>query len=103
MFGLGPAELIIIAVLLIFIFGAKKIPDIGKGLGGALRELKKAKKELSSITMEKDEGEPDEKKTDDKPGLIEEKIKRKVIDHVPVVKKAVDINEKVKKVKEVLK
>lgn len=103
MFGLGPGELIIIAVLLLFIFGAKRIPEIGKGLGGVLREFKKARKELSSINLEKDEGETGEKKKDDKPGLIEEKIKRKVIDHVPVVKKAVDINEKVKKVKEVLK
>ncbi|HKI47816.1 MAG TPA: twin-arginine translocase TatA/TatE family subunit, partial [Desulfobacteria bacterium] len=36
MFGLGPTELIIIAIIVILIFGAKRIPDIGKGLGGAI-------------------------------------------------------------------
>ena len=46
MFGLGPTELIIIAIIVILIFGAKRIPDIGKGLGGAIREFKNVKKEL---------------------------------------------------------
>ena len=38
MFGLGPTELIIIAVIVLLIFGAKRIPEIGKGLGGAIKE-----------------------------------------------------------------
>ncbi|MBW2203787.1 MAG: twin-arginine translocase TatA/TatE family subunit [Deltaproteobacteria bacterium] len=37
MFGLGPTELIIIAIIVLLIFGAKRLPDIGKGLGGAIK------------------------------------------------------------------
>ena len=33
MFGLGPWELIVIGLLLFVVFGAKRIPEIGKGLG----------------------------------------------------------------------
>jgi len=36
MFGLGPTELIIIAVIILILFGAKRLPEIGKGLGGAI-------------------------------------------------------------------
>ena len=39
MFGLGPTELIIIAVIVLLIFGAKRLPEIGKGLGGALKRI----------------------------------------------------------------
>lgn len=48
MFGLGATELIIIAVILFFLFGAKRLPEIGKGLGGAIREFRKVKGELNS-------------------------------------------------------
>ncbi|MBW1942437.1 MAG: twin-arginine translocase TatA/TatE family subunit [Deltaproteobacteria bacterium] len=34
MFGLGTTELIVIGVIVFLIFGAKRIPEIGKGLGG---------------------------------------------------------------------
>ena len=47
MFGLGSTELIIIGVIVFFIFGAKRLPDIGKGLGGAIREFRKVKKDIS--------------------------------------------------------
>ncbi len=47
MFGLGTPELIVIGVIVLLLFGAKRIPDIGKGLGGAIREFKGARKEVS--------------------------------------------------------
>lgn len=40
MFGLGSQELIIILIIALFIFGAKKLPEIGKGLGKSIREFK---------------------------------------------------------------
>ncbi len=103
MFGLGPTELIVIAVILIFIFGARRIPEIGKGIGGAIREFRNIKKELRSTDEEGDEDEPVKKNKEKKPGLIEEKIKKKVIDNVPVIKKAVQINDKVKKIQDIIK
>jgi sec-independent protein translocase protein TatA len=42
MFGLGTPEILIIAVVLVLLFGAKKIPDLMKGLGSGVREFKKA-------------------------------------------------------------
>jgi sec-independent protein translocase protein TatA len=42
MFGLGTPEILIIAVVLVLLFGAKKIPDLMKGLGSGVKEFKKA-------------------------------------------------------------
>lgn len=42
MFGLGTPELVIIALGLVLLFGAKKIPDLMKGLGSGIKEFKKA-------------------------------------------------------------
>ena len=39
---LGTTELIIIAVLLLILFGGRKLPELGKGLGESIKELKKA-------------------------------------------------------------
>ena len=40
MFGLGPRELIILAVILVLLFGAKKIPELARGIGEAMRHIK---------------------------------------------------------------
>ncbi len=53
MFGLGTQELIIVAVMVIFVFGASRLPEIGKGLGKAIKEFKNAGKELESNPGEK--------------------------------------------------
>lgn len=39
--GLGGPELIIILVILVLLFGAKKIPELAKGLGTGMREFRK--------------------------------------------------------------
>ncbi len=42
MFGrIGPMELILILVIALIIFGPKKLPEIGKAIGNAIREFKK--------------------------------------------------------------
>ncbi|RPJ12861.1 MAG: twin-arginine translocase TatA/TatE family subunit [Deltaproteobacteria bacterium] len=41
MFGLGTPELLIILVIAFFIFGGKKLPEIGAGLGKAITSFKK--------------------------------------------------------------
>jgi sec-independent protein translocase protein TatA len=40
MFGLGPKELVIIAAILVLLFGAKKIPELARGIRDAVREIK---------------------------------------------------------------
>jgi sec-independent protein translocase protein TatA len=41
----GPTEIILILVVLILLFGAKKIPDLARSLGRSLNEFKKGREE----------------------------------------------------------
>ena len=47
MYGIGIPELIIVLVLALVVFGGSKLPEIGRGLGRAIREFKAASKELT--------------------------------------------------------
>ncbi len=50
-FGFGsPADLAIIFLLALVIFGPKKLPELGKQFGQAMRELRKVTDELTGIT-----------------------------------------------------
>ncbi|RJQ51325.1 MAG: twin-arginine translocase TatA/TatE family subunit [Nitrospiraceae bacterium] len=42
MFGLGTTELIVILVIVIILFGSTRLPQIGKGIGEAIRNFKKS-------------------------------------------------------------
>ncbi len=42
MFGLGFQELLIILIIVLFLFGGKRLPEIASGLGKGLREFKRA-------------------------------------------------------------
>ncbi len=49
MFGsIGPTELILIFVIALLVFGPKKLPEIGRSVGKALREFKKTSEEIKS-------------------------------------------------------
>jgi sec-independent protein translocase protein TatA len=101
MFGLGTTELIIIGIIVFIIFGAKRIPDIGKGLGGALREFRQIKKEISPREIKKavEDGEKQEPKD---PPPLENKLAKKVVQQIPGVKQAMDAKKKVDKVKKII-
>lgn len=46
---LGPTELIIILVLVLIVFGAGKLPEVGSALGKGMKEFRKAKAEITDI------------------------------------------------------
>jgi sec-independent protein translocase protein TatA len=104
MFGLGPTELIIIAIIVLLIFGAKRLPDIGKGLGGAIRELKNVKKELRSdkAAVTQDQKQHEER-AEEAPPSLEARMANKVLEQVPGVKKIMDVKKKADTVKNLLK
>ncbi len=64
MFGLGVPELIIILVIALLVFGATRLPEIGSGVGKAIRNFKKSIKESPEIdvTPKKDKKIEPEKK-----------------------------------------
>ena len=50
---IGPLELVIILVIVLLIFGAGKLPQIGNALGKSIREFRKSKEEVDEKPAEK--------------------------------------------------
>lgn len=42
MSGIGPTEIIIVLAIVLIIFGPKRLPDLGRSLGGGMREFKRS-------------------------------------------------------------
>lgn len=51
MFGLGVQELVIILVIVVVLFGASRLPEIGRGIGQAIKNFKKATSEPDEIDV----------------------------------------------------
>lgn len=60
MFGLGMQEILIIALIILLLFGGKKIPELMKGLGKGVKSFKEGMNEVTDITKD----EKDEKKNE---------------------------------------
>jgi sec-independent protein translocase protein TatA len=99
MFGLGTTELLIIGGIVLLIFGAKRLPEIGKGLGGAIKEFRKVKKDISP----NDKHEGTNEKGEEKKNSLENKLVEKVIKDVPVIKKGLAVKKKAEKIKKLIK
>lgn len=62
--GLGMWELLIILVIVLVIFGANKLPEIGGGMGRAIRNFRKATSEPEEIDVSSRKKPDDKSKTD---------------------------------------
>lgn len=51
MFGLGTTELLIILVIIVIIFGASRLPQIGTGIGKGIKNFKRSLKGLDEIDV----------------------------------------------------
>ena len=93
MFGLGLPEILVILLILFFIFGAKRLPAIGEGLGKTIKELKKIR----------DEKKAEEAKAtkDPRQDLISDL--KKDVNEIPGLQEAREIKETVEQVKRLTK
>jgi sec-independent protein translocase protein TatA len=57
MFGLGMPELIVILVIVLVIFGANRLPQLGEGLGKAIKGFKKGISDSNENTKESEKKE----------------------------------------------
>ena len=67
-FNLGPMEMVLVVLVILLLFGAKRLPGLAKGLGQGIREFKGAidgaKKEIKDVgdSINKEEEKKEEKK-----------------------------------------
>jgi Tat protein translocase TatB subunit len=58
--NLGPAEILVILVVALVVFGPKRLPEVGRQVGGALREMRKVqdsvRSEINSVLNDDDNG-----------------------------------------------
>jgi len=62
MFGFGMPELIVILVIVLVVFGAGRLPEIGGALGKSIRNFKKASDGKDEIEIKPGKSDDDEKK-----------------------------------------
>jgi len=132
MFGLGVPEILVIAIIILLIFGAKRLPSIGEGLGKTVKELRNIKKDVSggkkpekqkaiqegepSASASKDQasqgGEPSTSVSEDQPAegdLVDafqkkmtQKVTDKVLGQVPGIKQAKQLKDTADKIKKIV-
>ena len=93
MFGLGLQEILIILAIFFFLFGAKRLPQIGEGLGKTVRELRKIRDERKT--------DKEKRKEDQKKDLISDF--KEEVEGIPGLKEVKEIKETVNQVKNISK
>jgi sec-independent protein translocase protein TatA len=93
MFGLGLPEILVILAIFFLLFGAKRLPQIGEGLGKTVKELRKIRGERKA--------DKERRKGDQKENLISDL--RKEVEGIPGLKEAKEIKEAADKVKNITK
>ena len=103
MFGLGTTELLVIAVIVLLLFGSKRLPDIGKGLGDAIREFRQVKKDGGAAEELQEEKQHGQEQQANESSTLSSKLGAKVMEQVPGVKDVIGVKKKMDKVREIIK
>jgi len=108
MFGLGMPELLVIALIILIFFGAKRLPGIGTGLGKTVKEIRNIKKELSrdkeseKKTAAEDSASKKKSVEEKLVNSVQDKLTDKVIDQVPGIRQARKIKDKTDKIRKIV-
>ena len=57
LFGLGMQEILVIALIILLLFGGKKIPELMKGLGKGVKSFKEGMNEVTDVTKDEEKKE----------------------------------------------
>jgi sec-independent protein translocase protein TatA len=93
MFGLGISEILIIAVIILFIFGARRLPEIGRGLGKTIKELKNVSKDLKGEAKKESSAETEKSESSEQDTSAESKSIKEEIESIPGVKEVKTVKE----------
>jgi sec-independent protein translocase protein TatA len=86
LFNLGGGEIILILALILILFGAKKLPELAKGLGSGIKEFKKATREVTDEiqhSMDDHNYTPPPPKRIEEPKIVETAEAEKPVAHEP--------------------
>ncbi len=72
-FGIGTQELIVIALIIIVLFGATKLPKLGSSIGEGIRNFKRGMREVEAEEAEAKKEKEKQALTEEKQALTEEK------------------------------
>jgi len=104
MFGLGTTEILVIAVLLVVFFGAKRLPEIGEGLGKAIREFRNVKKDLvEEDGKEGADAEGEKAGASSLEGEMVRKVENRIMNGIPGARQAKKIKEGADRVKSLVR
>ncbi len=91
--GLGLPEVLVILVIFLVLFGAKKLPQIGEGLGKTVKEIRNIRADRKADR---------EKKAEEKKGNLLSDLKKEV-DGIPGLKEAREIKETANQLRSITK
>ena len=101
MFGLGATELLIIAVIVFLIFGAKRLPQLGRSLGRVRQEFSEGKEEALQSQEQAEDGQESQPGQEEDP--LTSVLKDQLVSRLPGVGRITRIKKTVERASQVAK